>query len=56
MSKKKAMGHLCGKIANLIYSLLKNNSKYDTKIHASAMGLKLEDLNPKVEEEHLLLN
>jgi transposase len=56
MSKKKAIGHLCGKLANLIYSLLKNNSKYDPKLHAAACGVNWKDLNPKVNEEHLLLN
>lgn len=56
MSKKKALGHLCGKIANLIYSLLKNNQKYDPIIHATAMGVKLEELNPRVDKEPLLLN
>ncbi|WP_100404290.1 IS110 family transposase [Bacillus solitudinis] len=56
MSKKKAIGHLCGKIANLIYSLLKNNHKYDPKIHAAAMGVNFEELNSKPKEEPLLLN
>jgi transposase len=57
MSKKKAIGHLCGKIANLIYSLLKNSRKYDPIIHAAAMGVNFEELNSKPkEEEPLLLN
>lgn len=33
---EKAIGHLCGKIANLIYTILKSGQKYDPKIHAAA--------------------
>lgn len=56
MSKKKAIGHLCGKLANLIYSLLKNNHKYDPKVHATACGVDLEEFISKEKEEPLLLN
>lgn len=57
MSKKKAIGHLCGKLANLIYSLLKNNLKYDPVVHAAACGLNYADLNKtNKEKEPLLLN
>lgn len=57
MSKKKAIGHLCGKIANLIYSLLKNNRKYDPKIHAAACGINWDEINnTSLENEPLLLN
>lgn len=55
MSKKKAIGHLCGKLANLIYSLLKNNVKYDPVIHAAACGINLADLNNSKEEKEPLL-
>lgn len=44
MNKKKAIGHLCGKIAALIYTLLKNGVKYDPIIHAKACGIKAEQL------------
>ena len=55
MSKKKAIGHLCGKLANLIYSLLKNNVKYDPVVHAAACGINLADLNKSKEEKEPLL-
>ncbi len=55
MSKKKAIGHLCSKLANLIYSLLKNNVKYDPVVHATAWGINLGDLY-KEEIEPLLLS
>jgi len=44
MNKKKAIGHLCGKIATLIYTLLKNNVKYDPISHAKACGIEPDNL------------
>lgn len=38
MSKRNAIGHLCGKIAKLLFSMLKNNQKYDPIIHAQSCG------------------
>ena len=52
---KKAIGHLCGKLANLIYSLLKNNLKYDPVVHAAACGINLADLNKSKEVNETLL-
>ncbi|WP_232700254.1 IS110 family transposase [Brevibacillus daliensis] len=43
MSKKKAIGHLCGKIANLIYAILKRGQKYDPKLHAAACGIEWDE-------------
>jgi transposase len=42
MNKKKAIGHLCGKIAALIYTVLKNKVKYDPITHAKACGVELD--------------
>lgn len=42
MSKRKAMGHVSGKIANVLYSCLKNNELYNPKKHAAAMGIPIE--------------
>ncbi|WP_176400106.1 hypothetical protein [Ureibacillus sinduriensis] len=55
MSKKNAIGHLSGKLANLIYSLLKNNVKYDPVVHAAACGINLDELNKSKEETEPLL-
>ncbi|PEE35865.1 IS110 family transposase [Bacillus cereus] len=57
MIKKKAIGHLCGKIANLIYTILKSGQKYDPKIHAAACGIEWDEVY-KLEEkqESVLLN
>ena len=55
MSKKKAIGHLCGKLANIIYSLLKNNNKYDSITHAAACGINLDDVNKAKDEKEALL-
>ncbi|SPT76353.1 transposase [Bacillus cereus] len=57
MIKKKAISHLCGKIANLIYTILKNSQKYDPKIHAAACGIEWDEVY-KLEkyQETLLLN
>ncbi|XOS94324.1 IS110 family transposase [Brevibacillus laterosporus] len=57
MIKKKAIGHLCGKIANLIYTLLKNDQKYDPKIHAVACGIEWDEVYEQEEkQEPVLLN
>jgi transposase len=44
MNKKKAIGHLCGKIAALIYTVLKNKVKYDPITHAKACGVEFDNL------------
>ncbi|WP_237899061.1 IS110 family transposase [Brevibacillus brevis] len=42
MSKRKAIGHVCGKIAQVMYSCLKNNSSYDPFVHAKQLGVSWE--------------
>lgn len=44
MNKKKAIGHLCGKIAALIYTVLKNSVIYDPVTHAKACGVAFDNL------------
>ncbi|MGG0454624.1 IS110 family transposase [Bacillus mycoides] len=44
MPKRKAIGHMCGKIAKLIYTILKNRQPYDSIIHAKACGIPWEDI------------
>lgn len=39
MPKRKAIGHVCGKIAQVLYSCLKNNEQYDPFKHANKMGV-----------------
>lgn len=39
MSKRKAIGHVCGKIAQVMYSCLKNNQMYDPVVHAKHLGV-----------------
>ncbi|MDQ1002878.1 hypothetical protein QFZ28_003278 [Neobacillus niacini] len=57
MNKKKAIGHLCGKIAALIYTVLKNKVKYDPIVHAKACGIEIDNLYIKNgESEPKLLN
>jgi hypothetical protein len=59
MNKKKAIGHLCGKIAALIYTVLKNKKIYDPIIHAKACGIKMDNLylkNPSKEPQLLTGN
>ncbi|MBT2659325.1 IS110 family transposase [Bacillus sp. ISL-18] len=55
MNKKKAIGHLCGKIAALIYTVLKNKKVYDPVIHAKACGIKLDELYLKNPDPKLLM-
>ncbi|WMT40477.1 transposase [Paenibacillus sp. D2_2] len=38
MAKRKAIGHVGGKIAQVLYSCLKNNEPYDPFKHASKRG------------------
>lgn len=40
MSKRKAIGHMCGKIAKVLYSCLKNGHLYDPEKHAAACGIR----------------
>lgn len=42
MAKRKAIGHVCGKIAHVLYSCLKNNETYDPFKHARKVGVTLE--------------
>ncbi len=42
MAKRKAIGHVCGKIAQVLYSCLKNNAPYVPFKHASKMGVILD--------------
>ncbi|SDP97386.1 hypothetical protein SAMN05216565_12822, partial [Litchfieldia salsa] len=51
MNKKKAIGHLCGKIASLIYTVLKNKVKYDPITHAKACGVEFNNLYIKNNKE-----
>ncbi|CCF17015.1 transposase IS116/IS110/IS902 family protein [Brevibacillus laterosporus GI-9] len=39
MPKRKAIGHMCGKVAKIIYSVLKTGQPYDAKKHAAACGV-----------------
>ncbi|MBP2639662.1 MAG: transposase family protein [Firmicutes bacterium] len=39
MPKMKALGHVCGKLAQVLYGCLKNNKPYDPTIHSLAMGI-----------------
>ena len=39
MNGKKAIGHMCGKIAKILYTVLKTGQKYDPKKHAEATGV-----------------
>ncbi|MFP3668482.1 hypothetical protein SB717_25390 [Priestia sp. SIMBA_032] len=47
MNKKKAIVHLCGKIAKLIYTTLKTGQEYDSKKHAQACGIAWESMYDK---------
>lgn len=55
MIKKKAIGHLCGKIANLIYTILKSSQKYDPKIHAAACGIEWNEVYELEEKQDSVL-
>lgn len=44
MPKRKAIGHLCGKIAKLFYTMLKFNQKYDPVKHANDCGIIWSDV------------
>lgn len=43
MSKRKAIVHVCGKIAQLMYSCLKNNQMYDPVLHAKHLGVPCDE-------------
>lgn len=47
MKKKTAIGHMCGRLAVIIYTLLKTGQKYDAQIHAKATGIPLESIYDK---------
>lgn len=51
MAKRKAIGHMCGKVAKIIYSILKSGMRYDPRKHALACGIPWADeYNNKAEE------
>lgn len=52
---EKAIGHLCGKIANLIYTILKSGQKYDPKIHAAACEIEWDKVYELEEKQELFL-
>lgn len=39
MPKRKAIGHMCGKVAKIIYRILKTGTPYDPRKHAAACGI-----------------
>lgn len=43
MPKMKAIGHVCSKLAHVIYSCLKNGKSYDPRLHALACGIPWEE-------------
>lgn len=43
MPKMKAMGHLCGKISQVLYGCLKSGQTYDARLHASACKIPWDD-------------
>lgn len=47
MNGKKAMGHSCGKIAKILYTMLKTGEKYDPKKHAEATGIPWDSIYDK---------
>lgn len=55
MIKKKAIGHLYGKVANLIYTILKSGQKYNPKIHAAACGVDWDEIYKLEEREKPVL-
>jgi hypothetical protein len=44
MPKRKAIGHMCGKIAKLLYTTLKNGQPYNPVLHAQACGIPWKDM------------
>ncbi|GAB6254019.1 IS110 family transposase [Bacillus cereus] len=47
MNKRTAIGHMCGKIAKLLYMMLKEGKKYNPKIHAKATGIPWDSVYDK---------
>ncbi len=43
MAKRKAIGHMCGKIAKILYSFLKTSTPYDPRKQAAACGIPWAD-------------
>ena len=43
MPKMKALGHICGKLSQVIYGCLKANTLYNPRIHAKACGIEWDD-------------
>jgi transposase len=43
MPKMKALGHVCGKLAQVMYSCLKNETLYDPETHYKAIGQDIEN-------------
>jgi hypothetical protein len=39
MNGKTAIGHMCGKIAKILYMILKTGQKYDPIKYAQAIGI-----------------
>lgn len=48
VSKMSAIGHVCGKLAHVIYGCLKSGQPYDAKLHAQACGIPWEDETEQV--------
>lgn len=44
MPKRKALGHVAGKLAQVMYGCLKYNRPYDPQIHFEAMGMTSSDI------------
>ncbi|MBM7694016.1 transposase [Peribacillus deserti] len=51
MNGKTAIGHMCGKIAKILYTMLKNGQKYDPKAHALAAGIPWDSIYDKRTKE-----
>lgn len=50
VSKMSVIGHVCGKLAHVIYGCLKSGRPYDAKVHAQACGMPWgDDSTPSVE-------
>lgn len=47
MNGKTAIGHMCGKIAKILYMMLKTGQKYDPVKHAQATGIPWDSVYDK---------
>ncbi|WP_103108501.1 IS110 family transposase [Brevibacillus reuszeri] len=47
MNKRKAIGHVCGKLATVIYSCLKQGVPYDPRLHAKKCGVEWNEAYEK---------